>query len=392
MAKKNGNYLFPDTEKVGGVIFHYSKRLNGSFVAEAKKNLDVAVAKLRRYKNVNLKSIMEVNPIHVYIYPDIKSFRQAMGYEMQKMETRQMHGLASKSIETRYILRDEAGSIHVVLPQGRSDTTFTTFSSEVISMIVTDYIDLDEKQAYELKNTIKRYIKSEKEKEEKKLKAEEEENLEQEEQEEKERQELEEQEAKEEEERLQAELEEMEQDEREQAILSLDEISEEEIEEIISTQAEIEEQVEVPGWLVYGWKAYVCNRLQNSKNIEKFKKMMEKGKTSKATNLKSAEPSSEKDLNVAASAVEYIICTYGYNSYIRLCKEPDNIKGIFYKSTTLKEAEAKEKFNSEVKAYIAQVLGRCNIVEAVEIEQDEVIRHIEIERDDKTVIEKPIRV
>ena len=51
MAKKNsGSYLFPDTEKVGGVIFHYSKRINGTFVTEVKKNLEIAVAKLRRYK------------------------------------------------------------------------------------------------------------------------------------------------------------------------------------------------------------------------------------------------------------------------------------------------------------------------------------------------------
>lgn len=389
MAKKNGNYLFPDTEKVGGVIFHYSKRINGSFVSEAKKNLEIAVTKLRRYKNVNLKSIMEVNPIHVYIYPDIKSFRQAMGYEMQKMETRQMHGLSSKNIETRYILRDEAGSIHMVLPQGRSSSTFTTFSSEVISMVVTDYIALDQKQEYELKNTIKRYIKSEKEKEDKKAKEEEEEEKERIEQEEKERQE---QEDKEEEERLQADLEKMDEEEREQALLELDEISDEEIEEIISTQEELKDEIEIPGWLVYGWKAYVCNRLQDVKNVEKFKKMLEKGKTPKATSLKSAEPSSQKDLNVAAAAVEYIISTYGYSSYVRLCKEPDNIKGIFYKSTTLKESEAKDKFNSEVKLYISQIFGRCNIVEAVEIENDEVIRHTQIEKEQGTVVEKTIKV
>lgn len=399
MSRNKGSYLFPDTEKVGGVIFHYSKRINGSFVTEAKKNLEMTVNKLKRYKNVNMKALSEVNPIHIFIYPDIKSFRQAMGYAMQKVETKQMHGMMSQKLETRYILRDEAGSIHMVLPQGRSTSTYTTFSAEAISMIVDSYLDLPQKQSLELKNTVKRYIKAEKEKEEKAKRKEEEDKEKEEqeeqeklEQEEKERQEQEEQEALEEEERLQQELEEMEEEERLQALLELNEISDEEIEEIIEAQEELQQEPDVPGWLVYGWKAYISNRLQDAKNIEKFKRMMEKGKMTKPTKLKAAKPSSEMDLNVAACTVEYVISVYGYGAYIDLCKEPDNIKGIFYKSTTLKETEAKEKFNNEVKEYIKHVLGRCNVVEAVEIAESEVVRHVEIEKEDGTVIEKVIKV
>lgn len=391
MSRNKESYLFPDTEKVGGVIFHYSKRINGSFVTEAKKNLEMTVNKLKRYKNVNLKALSEVNPIHIYIYPDIKSFRQAMGYAMQKIETKQMHGMMSQKIETRYILRDEAGSIHMVLPQGRSASTYTTFSAETISMIVDSYVDLSEKQALELKNTVKRYIKSEKEKEEKAKRKEEEDKEEQErlEQEEKERQE---QEALAEEERMQQELEEMEEEERLQALLELNEISDEEIEEIIETQEELQEEQEVPGWLVYGWKAYISNRLQNSKNLEKFKRMVEQKKISKPTKLKADKPSNEMDLNVATCTVEYVISVYGYGAYIDLCKEPDNIKGIFYKSTTMTEDEAKEKFNNEVKEYIKQVLGRCEVVEAVEIVESEAIKRVEVEKEDGTVVEKPIKV
>jgi len=376
MSKNKGSYLFPDTEKVGGVIFHYSKRINGSFVIEAKKNLEMTVNKLKRYKNVNLKALSEVNPIHIFIYPDIKSFRQAMGYAMQKIETKQMHGMMSQKVETRYILRDDAGSIHMVLPQGRSTSTYTTFSAVAISMIVDSYMDLSEKQSLELKNTVKRYIKSEKEKEEKAKRKE---------KEDKEEQEKEEQEALAEEERIQQELEEMEEKQRQQALLELNEISDEEMEEIIEAQEELQQEPDVPGWLVYGWKAYISNRLQDAKNIEKFKRMMEKGKITKPTKLKADKPSNEMDLNVAACTVEYVISVYGYGAYIELCKDPDNIKGIFYKSTTLKEDEAKEKFNNEVKEYIKQVLGRCNVVEALEVTREEV-KHIKLDE------EQPVKV
>lgn len=371
---KNTNYLFPDTEKVGGVIFHYSKRLNGSFVKVAKQDINMVIEKLRKYKNISLKSTMEAMPLHVYIYPDIKSFRSAMGYEMQKVETRQMHFMMSNNIETRYILTDEAGNVHMVLPNGRSNSVYTTFSSELVSIIVGEYIELNEKQRYELKNTVKRYIKVEREKEEKEKQKEKEEaeekelQKEQEEAEEKERQEQEERERLEEE-RLQKELEEAEERKREELLLENASIEEQELEEMAETQKELENIKGVPAWLVYGWRGFVCNRLCNKESLQNFKALLDKNKLPKPTKL-NEKINSELDLDVAISAVEYVCSTYGYGAYLRLCRDPENIKGILYKATTLTEKEAKEKFNSEVKQYISAKLGNTQVLEAIEIEED----------------------
>lgn len=386
---KNTSYFFPDTEKVGGVIFHYSKKLNGSFVKVAKQDINMVIEKLRKYKNISLKSTMEAMPLHVYIYPDIKSFRSAMGYEIQKTETRQMHFMMPNNVETRYILTDEAGNVHMVLPKGRSNSVYTTFSSELVSIIVGEYIELNEKQRYELKNTVKRYVKSEREKEkqkaqeeeeaEEKEKLEEEEKLqkEQEEAEEKERQEQEE-EKRLEEERLQKELEEADEQKREELLLENAIIEQQELEEMAETQEEVEDIKDVPAWLVYGWRGFVCNRLCNKESIEKFKFLLDKNKLPKPTKL-NEKINSELDLDVAVSAVEYICSTYGYDAYLKLCRDPENIKGILYKATTLTEKEAKEKFNSEVKQYIYTKLGDIGVKEAIEIDKDNIAKEIELD-------------
>lgn len=382
---KSTNYLFPDTEKVGGVIFHYSKRINGSFVKVVKQDINTVIEKLKKYRNINLKNMVEALPLHVYIYPDIKSFRSAMGYEMQKMETRQMHFMASNNVETRYILTDEAGNVHMVLPVGRSQAVYTTFSSELVSIIVGEYIEMNEKQKYEMKTTIKKYIKSERQKEEDKKKKEQEE-LEEKEREEQEQKELEEEEEKERleaeereaEEALQQELEEAEEKEREEMLLEASLMEDEELEEMAHTQAKVEEIKDtqsIPAWLVYGWQGFMCGRLKNKTNLEKFKELRDKLKLPKPTKLKE-NINSELDLDVSVAAVEYIVSVYGYKAYVRLCEEPDNIKGIMYKATNLKEAEAKEKFNNEVKEYIAGVLSAVKVKEALVIDKEGTVTEI----------------
>ena len=303
---------------------------------------------------------MEAMPLHVYIYPDIKSFRSAMGYEMQKVETRQMHFMMPNNIETRYILTDEAGNVHMVLPNGRSNSVYTTFSSELVSIIVGEYIALNEKQRYELKNTVKRYIKVEREKEEKEKQKEEEEaeeqkrleeeeelQKEQEEAEEKERQEQEEERL--EEERLQKELEEAEEQKREELLLENARIEEQELEEMAKTQEEVED----------------------------FKALLDKNKLPKPTKL-NEKINSELDLDVAVSAVEYVCSTYGYGAYVKLCRDPENIKGILYSVTTLTENEAKEKFNSEVKQYISAKLSDIQIKEVIEVDKDNNLDEIDV--------------
>lgn len=387
---KSTSYFFPDTEKVGGIIFHYSKKANGSFVKVVKQDINTVIEKLKKYRNINLKNTMEALPIHVYIYPDIKSFRSAMGYEMQKVETRQMHFMMSNNIETRYILTDEFGNVHMVLPTGRSSATYTTFSSELVSIIVGEYIEMNEKQRYEMKTTIKKYIKSERQKEEDKKKKEaeeleekereeqeekereEEEQKEKEEQEEKERQEAEE---REEEERLQQELEEAEEKQREEMLLEISLMEEEELEEMVETQKEVEEVPDTPAWLVYGWQGFMCRKLENKANLKKFKALREKVNLPKPTKLKD-KISSELDLDVAVATVEYIVTTYGYSAYVKLCKEPDNIKGALYKATTMTQAEAKERFNSEVKVYIAEMLSAVDVKEALEVDEENTVKEI----------------
>lgn len=395
---KSTNYLFPDTEKVGGVIFHYSKRINGSFVKVVKQDINTVIEKLKKYRNINLKNMVEALPLHVYIYPDIKSFRSAMGYEMQKVETRQMHFMASNNIETRYILTDEAGNVHMVLPVGRSKAVYTTFSSELVSIIVGEYIELNEKQRYEMKTTIKKYIKAERQKEEEKKKKEQEEieekerEKEKEEQEEKEREEEEkerlEAEEREAEEALQQELEEIEEKEREKMLLELSLMEDEELEEMVEVQDKVEEIKDVeetPAWLVYGWQGFMCGRLKNKANLERFKELRCKTKLPKPTKLKN-NISSELDLDVAVATVEYVVSTYGYKAYQRLCEEPDNIKGIMYKATTLSQAEAKEKFNNEVKEYIAEVLGSVEIKEAIVVDKDGTITEIALHEQAKNKV------
>lgn len=376
---KSTNYLFPDTEKVGGVIFHYSKRINGSFVKVVKQDINTVIEKLKKYRNINLKNTMEALPLHVYIYPDIKSFRSAMGYEMQKVETRQMHFMASNNIETRYILTDEAGNVHMVLPTGRSQAVYTTFSSELVSIIVGEYIELNEKQKYEMKTTIKKYIKAERQKEEDKKKKEqvELEEKEREEQEEREREEEEEKE-REAEEALAKELEESEEKEREEALLALSLMEDEELEELAMTQAKVEEIKDtqsVPAWLVYGWQGFMCGKLKNKANLERFKELRDKLKLPKPTKLKE-NINSELNLDVAVAAVEYVVSVYGYKAYVKLCEDPDNIKGIMYKATNMTEAEAKEKFNSEVKEYIAEVLSAVKVKEALVIDKEGAVTEI----------------
>lgn len=385
---KNTNYFFPDTEKVGGVIFHYNKRINESFVKIVKQDINTVIEKLKKYRNINLKNMVEALPLHVYIYPDIKSFRSAMGYEMQRIETRQMHFMASNNVETRYILTDEAGNVHLVLPVGRSHATYTTFSSELVSIIVGEYIEMNEKQKYEMKTTIKKYIKSERQKEEDKKKKEqveleekereEQEAKEREEEEEKERLEAEEREA---EEALQQELEEAEEKEREEALLALSLIEDEELEEMANAQAKVEEindAQSVPAWLVYGWQGFMCGKLENKANLERFKELRDKLKLSKPTKLKE-NINSELDLDVAVAAVEYIVSVYGYKAYVKLCETPDNIKGIMYKATSMTEAEAKEKFNSEVKEYITEVLSTVKLKEALVIDKEGTVTEIGLE-------------
>lgn len=369
--QKNSNYYFPDTEKVGGIIFHYSKRLNGSFVNMAKKDLSLVIEKLKKYKNISLKSIMEVAPLHVYIYPDIKSFRNAMGYAISKVEMKQMHFMMPNSIEARYILKDEAGNIHMVLPTKRTSGTLNTFSSELVSMIVTEYIELNERQEYELKNTIKKYIKAERKKEEEEQEKE---------------QEQEEQDKQEEE--LQEELEENDEEEYEAKLSELQEVEDDEMQEIIEAQEELEkDEKKIPGWLVYGWKAYICHRLDGKKNVEKFGKMLEKQKTPKATSLKAEKAANEFDLDVATASVEYIVTTYGYRSFTRLCENPEDIKGIFYPNYVITANQAKSKFNSEIKKYIESMYRVQKPVEIIEIDKDGNAKNLKIDYSKEKVIE-----
>lgn len=359
--KNSDNYYFPDTEKVGDIIFHYSARINGSFVKEVKKDIEVAISKLKKYKNINLRDTMKADPMHVFIYPDIKSFKMVFGQDMQKLETKQMHFMMSNSVETRYILTDEMGNIHMVLPKGRTNSMYTTFSAELVSKIVGQYIDVDQKKEYELKSTIKSYIKVERKKEQEEL--EEQKELEDADEEEKLQQELEQD--------TQEKLEELSENEIEEELAILSEMTEQEVENMAETQQELEKKEQPPSWMIYGWRAYICNRLQSKANMEKFKKIAEKKEIPKPTSITGKKIDSELDLDVATLAVEYIVNTYGYNAFIKLSENPENVKGIFYASSVLDNKTAKEKLNSEIKEYIKLKLKPVKIIEVTEITGEE---------------------
>lgn len=308
----NGSFLFPDTLKYGNVIFHYSKGLNASFVNKVKGDIDLVKKKMVSIKGVKLTDIDKLEPIHIYVYPNIKTFRQALGSALQQIETAQMHYMKSKSIETNYIIQDDEGNIHLVLPDGRSLEVLDNFSAEIVAKVYSSYVSLNEPKRNELRNTVRSYVKANTKK-------------------------IKEEQAKQNEEKEEAEV--VEEIEDEEVL--------EELEETTDELDEIQKDNNVPEWLIIGWEGYVKSTLNNDNIRRKFsqylteKKMTSPSKLNKST-LKSSEVF---DREIAIVTVEYICNTYGNKTYLKFCNDYTNYK-IFGENMT------KHKFNDEVKAYI----------------------------------------
>lgn len=373
MAKNNGGYLFPNTLETSVAVFHYSRRLHASFVSAAKADIAKFTSKFKTAPE---------NRIHIYIYPDVKTFISAMGgsyAEVEKRENRKIIG--GNQLESRYIIRAEDGSIHMVLPTGRLQTMYTNFTSEIIVYIMDDYVSFTQKQRYEMKASVRAKLKRDKAEEEKKkqdeLDAEEEEKRKAEEEEEKERLEEEARLAAEEEEQLR--LEALEDEKKKEALdmIAIEEalLSEDEIGEVVDIAEKIDnvDDKEQPEWLKVGFAIYMSKIIENSDNKQSLKDYVNKTGKTKFASL--AQGKLKKDEYFKSwGRIKYIVSAFGYKKLNQFMDDPENYS-IF------SVGMSKQKFDRESKMYTLSLLDEAEIAKAIEKQRD---KEKDKEKEDKS--------
>lgn len=211
-ARHIDTYIFPDKEKINSILIYYNRKLNGSFVKYLKTQCIEFFDMFTAYKNMKLE---ENELTNVFVYPDIKTFNACLGNTTTKIERDILMGLRPNTIQSAYIVSDDNGDIHVVLPRSRGSEIYDAYFTEIMALVLANYDKEYAKNILGAKNKVVVFIK---EREIKKLqkeqkKAEEEERKKQE--EERKREEEEEKERLEEEEREREEEEEKERLEQE---------------------------------------------------------------------------------------------------------------------------------------------------------------------------------
>lgn len=191
-------YIFPDKEKVNSILIYYNKKLNGSFVKYLKTQCMEFFNMFAAYKKMQIEEDMLTN---VFVYPDIKTFNACLGNTTLKIERDIMMGLRPNTIQSAYIVSDDNGDIHVVLPRSRGSEIYEAYFTEIMALVLANY---DIQYANNILGAKKKVVEFIKKREIKKL------------QEEQKKAEEEERKKQEEEERLQQELEEAEEREREE--------------------------------------------------------------------------------------------------------------------------------------------------------------------------------
>lgn len=216
-ARHIDTYIFPDKEKINSILIYYNRKLNGSFVKYLKTQCIEFFDMFTAYKNMKLE---ENELTNVFVYPDIKTFNACLGNTTTKIERDILMGLRPNTIQSAYIVSDDNGDIHVVLPRSRGSEIYDAYFTEIMALVLANYdkeyaknILGAKKKVVEFikKREIKKLQKEQKKAEEAERKKQEEERLQKklEEEEERKRQEEEEQERLEEEaekERLEQEM------------------------------------------------------------------------------------------------------------------------------------------------------------------------------------------
>ena len=226
-ARHIDTFIFPDKEKINSILIYYNRKLNGSFVKYLKTQCIEFFDMFTAYKNMKLE---ENELTNVFVYPDIKTFNACLGNTTTKIERDILMGLRPNTIQSAYIVSDDNGDIHVVLPRSRGSEIYDAYFTEIMALVLANY---DKEFANNVLGAKKKVVEFIKKREIKKL------------QEEQKKAEEEERKKQEEEERLQKELEEEEerkrQEEEEQERLEEEERQREEEEEQARLQQELEE-------------------------------------------------------------------------------------------------------------------------------------------------------
>lgn len=318
--KQMNSYLFPDTEKIGCIHIHYSKKCNGSFVKYLKEKSTIFFDNYKYYKtNLVTNATPDSDITNVYIYPDVKSFNSALGNATQKAEQAMAMGLKSYNVLNAYIICDDVGDIHVVLPSNRSYSTYEAYFVEIMALVLCNYdnkFKSPEGAKMLVRDSFKMHAAKLEQQEAEK------EKREQEEEEEAQRQRLEE------EEKLQKELEEAEEEER----LELLKAQEEEREEKLSQKTEdfIEELVqkadsdskvdkEQSEKFLQFFLLYKAAKFHKTEYIEAYANYMKTHKLLTLRKIKKADLKQWQDQCTMALQIEYIINRFGYKAFAEYC-------------------------------------------------------------------------
>lgn len=374
--KELNSYLFPDTEKIGCVHIHYNRKLNASFVKYFKEESAIFFENYKYYKRTIASNTAQDSDVtNVYIYPDLKSFNSALGNATVKVESAMALGLKAYSVLNAYIIRDDLGDIHVVLPSNRSRNMYEAFYVEIMALVLCNYDEkfkTPEGAKVLVKDALKIHAKQVEDEEE------EAERKRQEEEEEKERLAAEEKE-REEEERLaeeerQRELEEAEEEEERLAMLEPEESeAEREIAENtekfmqeLSAKAKVDAKLdkEQAEKFLQFFLLYRAAKFHRKEYLEAYAEYIKKHKLLTLGKIKKADITHWADQCTLALQIEYIINRYGYKTFAeyswKFCDKSYSSNDLYMEVFGV----PKFRFENELKAY-------CNLIVKKELPKPE---------------------
>jgi len=346
MAKKMKT--FQDTKKIGVITIHYDKYFDEAFVDDIVKYTE-NVAKSQK---TNLDKPKQLESMHIYIYANVKDFFAVFG---ETIEKRYYKG--KRSAEDMYIVQDGAGNLHIASPSGKDKSKRNVVAQIVVVKVISEFIE--PKEVLKLKEIVKAGFKKEEmlrrqEKEQIELKEQNAREIEEYEFQEQEIREQEEQEKQEKQEYIQMETEQLE----ELSIRHQEEMSEQEelsepIEDLADVEAVLEDTkdkgVDVPEWMIVGWRAYATGRLTKKQDLEDFSEHLSKKKYKSLSKLNFEQTKVFKPYDfsreLALARIQYIIKVYSLKKLAMVFRAPEEENMLKTLHST------KGKFDREVKAF-----------------------------------------
>lgn len=370
MAKKQKQMVyFNAVRQIETITIKYNDKLDGAFVDDVCTYIKEISKKMPR---INLKNPTEYYQITVFVYPSVKMFNQVFNGVIEKRYYQKR-----RSLEDLYVVKDGEGNIHIASPRGRGTEQAETFKRILVMNVLGEYMNDQDKQTADkmLRASMMKKKELEVVEEEEEIEPLEEEEIEETEEIAEELEEVEEEEVSEEEmdELIMLEDEMAEIDESEGTLET--EIDEEDVHEVTEDSIVPNNVVEARQWLSLGWMDYLSGRLNSEKEVRYFAEHISKKGVKKLGNLKETGWYETYNFSreYSAAIVEYIVVTYGAGTFKKFYESPGDYEAVF--------GTSKYAFEAGAKAYIYGKYGPNRMKEEMEQKRDDELSVTEVSID-----------